>query len=146
MRKRLIGIATLAALALASTAAATAAILPVSGITPSSGGAIIIQKGKCSGTSTSLLKVTTNTKTIQVAFQVTEHQLTLSPTPVNRQWSAALVRNGSPLFSGVVGTGPSGSFTVTRSFAASPSTTPTTIVGAAKRLDGHESCFATITF
>jgi len=80
-----------------------------------------------------------------VAFRVVEDQLTLNPTPVNRSWSTSLLRNGALVFSGVLSTQPSGSFTVARTFAASPSTTPTTFLGAAKTLDGRESCFAKIT-
>jgi hypothetical protein len=147
MRKRLIGIATLAAgaLALGSAAVASSAIAPVSGITPSIGVKTIVQKGQCSGASTSSLTVSTDSKIVKVAFRVVENQLTLSPTPANRSWAASLQRNGALVFSGVMSTRPSGSFTVVRTFAASPSTTPTTFKGAAKTLDSRESCFATIT-
>jgi hypothetical protein len=147
MRKGLIGIATLAAgaLALGSAAAASSAIAPVSGITPSTGVKTIVQKGQCSGASKSSLTVTTDGKSVQVAFRVVEAQLTLNPTPVTRSWSTSLLRNGAFVYSGILSTQPSGSFTVVRTFAASPSTTPTTFLGAAKTLDGRESCFATIT-
>jgi hypothetical protein len=147
MRKGLIGIATLAAgaLALGSAAVASSAIAPVSGITPSTGVKTIVQKGQCSGASKSSLTVTTDGKSVQVAFRVVEAQLTLNPTPVTRSWSTSLLRNGAFVYSGILSTQPSGSFTVVRTFAASPSTTPTTFLGAAKTLDGRESCFATIT-
>jgi hypothetical protein len=153
MRKSLIGIATLAAgvLALGTAAVASSAIAPLPGITPSSsitpssGVKTIVQKGQCSGTSKSSLTVSTDGKSVQVAFRVVEDQLTLNPTPVNRSWSTSLLRNGALVFSGVLSTQPSGSFTVARTFAASPSTTPTTFLGAAKTLDGRESCFAKIT-
>jgi hypothetical protein len=147
MRKGLIGIATLAAgaLALGSAAVASSSIAPVSGITPSTGVKTIVQKGQCSGASKSSLTVTTDGKSVQVAFRVVEAQLTLNPTPVTRSWSTSLLRNGAFVYSGILSTQPSGSFTVVRTFAASPSTTPTTFLGAAKTLDGRESCFATIT-
>ena len=147
MRKSLIGIAMLAAgaLALGSAAVANSAIAPLPGITPSTGVKTIVQKGQCSGTSKSSLTVSTDGKSVQVAFRVVENQLTLNPTPINRSWSTSLLRNGAFVFSGILSTQPSGSFTVVRTFAASPSTTPTTYMGAAKTLDGRESCFATIT-
>lgn len=153
MRKGLIGIATVAAgaLALGSAAVASSAIAPVPGITPpstitpSSGVKTIVQKGQCSGASKSSLTVSTDGKSVRVAFQVVEAQLTLNPTPVTRSWSTSLLRNGAFVYSGILSTQPSGSFTVVRTFAASPSTTPTTFMGAAKTLDGRESCFATIT-
>lgn len=147
MRKGLIGIATLAAaaLALGSAAVASSAIAPVSGTTPSIGVKTIVQKGQCSGTSASSLTVSTDGKIVKVAFQVVENQLTLSPTPATRSWEASLLRNRALVFSGVLSTRPSGSFTVIRTFSASPATTPTTFTGAAKTLDGRESCFATIT-
>ena len=90
-------------------------------------------------TSKSSLTVSTDGKSVQVAFRVVEDQLTLNPTPVNRSWSTSLLRNGALVFSGVLSTQPSGSFTVLRTFAASPSTTPTTFLGAAKTLDGREA-------
>jgi hypothetical protein len=152
MRKGLIGIATVAAgaLALGSAAVASSAIAPVPSITPpsitpSSGVKTIVQKGQCSGASKSSLTVSTDGKSVQVAFRVVEAQLTLNPTPVTRSWSTSLLRNGTFVYSGILSTQPSGSFTVVRTFAASPSTTPTTFMGAAKTLDGRESCFATIT-
>ena len=147
MRKGLIGIATLAAgaLALGSAAVASSAIAPVTGITPSTYVKTIVQKGQCSGASTSSLTVSTDGKTVQVAFRVVENQLTLNPTPINRDWSTSLLRNGALVYSGVMSTRPSGSFTVVRTFTAFPSATPTTFMGIAKTLDGRESCFATIT-
>jgi hypothetical protein len=142
----LIGVAALVAgmVALGSAAVAKAAYPSEPGITPSSGTKTIIQKGTCSGASTALLKVTTGGTFVQVAFQVVENQLTLGPIPANHAWSVQLVRNGSPLFSGVVNTGADRSFTVTRSFG--PSVTPTQIAAGATTLDGREKCFATIGF
>ena len=144
----LIGVAALVAavVALGSAAVANAAFPsePGIGITPSTGTKTIVAKGTCTGASKSSLKVTTGGTFVQVAFQVVENQLTLGPIPVNHPWSVQLVKNGSPLFSGIVSTGADRSFTVTRTLG--PSITPTQISAGATSLDGREKCFATIGF
>jgi hypothetical protein len=137
-------VATIAALALGGVA--SGAIGLDSGITPSSGtqGTTFIQKGKCTGTSTSWLEVSKVNSYIQVKFVVQAAQVpTLQPTP-RKSWSVTLVRNNALVFNGIVSPESTGRLTVTRYFA--PSITPTQIVAAAKTLDSSESCTATTSF
>jgi hypothetical protein len=141
---RLAFIGITALLALASSAVASGGIAPFDGgITPTSGGqgTSLIQKGKCSASSTSWLKVKRDAGSTQVAFNVNQNK-------VGKDWDVSIARNGSILFSGTVTTqAPSGSFTVQRSFLPPGIRTgATSIVAIAKARDGSERCSAAITF
>ena len=134
-------VATIAALAVSGVAGGASG--PNSAVAPSTG-TTLIQKGKCTGTSTSWLQVAKAQSAVKVTFAIQTPQLPTMQPIHPKNWNVKLLRNNAVDFNGIVPSQSSGLLKVTRYFA--PSSTPTQIVAGATTLDGTESCKATISF
>ena len=117
--------------------AAAAALLVSAGVASARDGDVLAA-GKCSGASTSKIKLGPRDGKIEVEFEVDQNR-------VGVVWNVTLTQNGTRAFRGTATTQePSGSFEVRRNLADQAG--PDTIVGKAVNPATGEICRASATF
>jgi hypothetical protein len=115
-------------------AAGLTAVAITAASAPAKSGPEVLERGKCSGTSTWKLKLKLDDGRIETEFEVDQNV-------VGRRWNVVLRRNGRVQFNGVRTTrAPSGSFEARHATRPSYPAGRDRVVASARALRGGETC------